>query len=94
MKTISVSELKARLSENLRIVKAGEAILVKERGRPVALLTPPPPDPGAELLRLQAAGLVRVGTGRLPPDFLTRPLPPDPTGAVLRALLEEREEGW
>jgi prevent-host-death family protein len=94
MKTISVSELKARLSENLRIVKAGEEVLVTERGRAVAVLAPPPTDPDARLARLHAAGVVRLGTGRLPKDFFTRPLSPDSKGSVRRALLEEREEGW
>ena len=39
-KLVYVSTLKARLSEFLRLVKSGETILVTERGRPVALLSP------------------------------------------------------
>ena len=40
MKTATVSKLKASLSEYLRQVKAGEEVLVTERGRPIAKLTP------------------------------------------------------
>jgi prevent-host-death family protein len=40
MKAIGVKELKARLSEYLRLVKAGETILVTERSDVVAELRP------------------------------------------------------
>ena len=40
MKTTTVSKLKASLSKYLRSVKAGEEVLVTERGRPIAKLTP------------------------------------------------------
>lgn len=39
--TVGVRDLKNRLSEFLRRVAAGERITVTDRGRPVALLTPP-----------------------------------------------------
>ena len=41
-KSISVTELKARLSEQLRRVKAGESVLITERGRPIGVMTPLP----------------------------------------------------
>jgi prevent-host-death family protein len=94
MKTISVSELKARLSENLRVVKAGERLLVTERGRPIAVLGPAGAEDDDPIARLEAAGLVRVGTRRLPRGFWDMPRPKDPKGKVLRSLLREREEGW
>jgi antitoxin (DNA-binding transcriptional repressor) of toxin-antitoxin stability system len=37
MKTVKIAELKARLSEFLRIVQTGESIAVLDRNRPVAL---------------------------------------------------------
>jgi len=40
MKTVTVTKLKASLSEVLRQVKAGEEVLVSERGRPIARLMP------------------------------------------------------
>lgn len=40
MDTAAVSRLKARLSEYLAKVKAGEEVVVTERGRPVARIVP------------------------------------------------------
>ena len=94
MKTISVSELKARLSEQLRVVKAGERVLVTERGRPVAVLGPAGAEADDPIARLEAAGLARVGTRRLPRGFWELPRPKDPAGKLLQAVLREREEGW
>jgi prevent-host-death family protein len=46
MKAIGVKELKARLSEYLRAVKAGETLLVTERSEIVAELRPAGSRPG------------------------------------------------
>jgi antitoxin (DNA-binding transcriptional repressor) of toxin-antitoxin stability system len=43
MRRIGIKVLKNRLSENLRAVKAGETILITNRGRVVAQLEPPQP---------------------------------------------------
>ena len=96
MKTASVTELKASLSKYLAKVKHGEEILVTERGKPVAKIVPLGRDAAAfppHLLEMERAGLIRLGTGRLPKDFWKLPRPKDPKGRVLKALLEEREEG-
>ena len=39
MTTVAVRELKNRLSEYLRKVKAGERVVVTERGKPVAVIS-------------------------------------------------------
>ena len=39
MTTVAVRELKNRLSEYLRKVKAGERVVITERGRPVAVIS-------------------------------------------------------
>ena len=66
MKTVGVRELKNRLSEYLRHVRAGEGVLVTDRGEVVAELIPPghgamddsvPPG----LLALAKRGLVTLG---------------------------------
>ncbi len=66
MKTVSVRELKNRLSEYLRQVRAGERVLVTDRGQVVAELGPPgrsPLDAGvpAGLAGLARRGLVTLG---------------------------------
>jgi prevent-host-death family protein len=95
MKRASISTLKARLSEYLRLVRNGEEVIVTDRGSPVARLAPLE---GAErhdahLRGLIEAGLVRPSEGPLPDDFWERPRPRDPEGRSLKALLEEREQG-
>lgn len=40
MVTVGVRELKSRLSDYLRRIRRGERIVVTDRGRPVALLSP------------------------------------------------------
>ena len=97
MKVVYVSTLKARFSEFLRLVKSGEAILVTERGRPVALLSPVTqassavPDP--RMATLTEQGLIRPPQGPLPEDFVDQARPADPAGRLLAALLQERAEG-
>lgn len=39
MRTVAVRELKNKLSEYLRRVKAGERVVVTERGKPVAMIS-------------------------------------------------------
>lgn len=94
MKSAAVSRLKASLSEYLRRVKAGEEILVLERGAPVAKLVPVPPATAIpeRLQELQRDGLIRLGSGSLPKGFWDLPRPKDTKGLALTALLEEREE--
>ncbi len=66
MKTVGVRELKNRLSEYLRKVRAGESVLVTDRGEVVAELTPPGQAQGdgsvpAGLLTLARRGMVSIG---------------------------------
>lgn len=96
MKTAAVSQLKASISEYLSKVKAGEEVLVTDRGKPIARLVPidrgvtevPP-----HLLMLEKAGLVRIGSGRIKAGFWDLKRPKDEKGLAIKALLEEREEG-
>ena len=96
MKTAAVSKLKASLSEYLTRVKAGEEVIVTERGKPIAKIIPIGRDQAEfppHVLELARAGLIRLGSGKIPKGFWKMPRPADPTGAVLKALLEERESG-
>jgi len=93
MKTVSVSEAKAKLSALLDLVRAGETVVILQRGRPVARLVPAVEagDVQGRLARLERAGLIRRGRGRL----VGRVLAPGPRAraSAVEALLEERREG-
>lgn len=96
MKTAAVSKLKATLSEYLARVKAGEEVVVTERGKPIAKIIPLPHDDStlpAALLELARGGLVRIGSGKLPHRFWKMPRPGDRRGAAVKALLEDRAKG-
>ncbi|MBI2365275.1 MAG: type II toxin-antitoxin system prevent-host-death family antitoxin [Deltaproteobacteria bacterium] len=75
MKTASVSKLKASLSEYLRRVRAGEEVLVTERGRPIAKLTPVFGLQGLpeHLAEMEKQGLVKLGSGKLAKRFWDLP---------------------
>ena len=95
MKRATVSELKARLGEFLGQVKAGSEVLITDRGRPVARLVA---ISGARTVKdslstLEKQGLIKIGSGKLPKNFWRMPRAEDRQGLVLKALLEEREEG-
>jgi len=96
MKKAAVAELKASLSRFLAGVKAGEEVLVTERGRPIARIVPVTRDRDEEeqrLRRMEVEGLIRIGSRKLPRAFWDLSRPSDPEGSVRRALIEERIEG-
>lgn len=96
MKSAPVSKLKATLSEYLAKVKAGEEVMITERGKPIAKIVPLPKNGASispHLQELARAGLVRLGSGKLPAGFWKLPRPKDPKGLAVQALLEERAEG-
>ncbi|HET9436062.1 MAG TPA: type II toxin-antitoxin system prevent-host-death family antitoxin [Candidatus Limnocylindrales bacterium] len=95
MRTATVTQAKNGLSALLDRVRAGESILILDRGRPVARLEPAAgyPDADGRLARLERAGVVRIGTAPPPLDLLRQPGPALAGGAsAVEALLEERRE--
>ena len=95
MANVSVSVLKARLSEFLRRVRAGDTLVVTDRGAPVAIVSPlPEGDFDSTMNALIEQGLVRPPSAALPGDFWSRPRPKDPSGRCRAAVLQERSEGW
>jgi prevent-host-death family protein len=97
MKSAPVAKLKASLSEYLARVKAGEEVIVTERGKPIAKIVPlgaDQVDVPPHLLEKARAGLIRLGSGKLPKGFWKMPRPVVPRGAAVKAVLEERESGW
>ena len=81
MKNVGIADLKARLSEHLRAVRAGEELTVMDRRTPVARLVPIEP---------------RGPIGSRPPSDATRlqdvplPEPLELSFDVVQLLLEER----
>jgi len=96
MKRTAVSTLTATLSACLATVKAGDEVLVMERGKPIAKLVPLAKGSDGTLAHMHdlvRAGLVRVGTGKLPTGFWKLPRPKDRQRRAVQALLAERTEG-
>jgi prevent-host-death family protein len=64
---VSIREMKNSLSKYLKLVQAGKAVVITDRGRPVAQLTPlarTPQDAAAEYLRyVHSLPWVRPGNG-------------------------------
>ncbi len=95
MTTATITEVKNGLSALIDRVKAGETIVILDRGVPVARLEPVTAltDPEGHLRRLERMGLLKRGSGKLPPGFLKLPPIPASGVSVVDALLEERRSG-
>jgi prevent-host-death family protein len=96
MKTTPVSELRATLSEQLARVKAGEEVVVTERGRPIAKIVPLSGETiglSAHKSELARNGLIKLGTGKISKDIWKLPRPSDKQWRGLQALIDEREQG-
>ncbi len=94
-KKASISILKAQLSRYLDAVKAGEEIIVTERGRPIARLSMIEhfEDPSGRVAQLVREGRLRPPSHPLPDVFGKSCRLNDPQGRGLDLLLEERREG-
>jgi prevent-host-death family protein len=97
MRTASISEAKNGLSSLIDRVRAGESVVITDRGVPVAVLEPAPGRVNLDerLARLERAGIIRRGTGAVPLDFLrtNRPRVRGDRSAI-DAVIEERRSGW
>ena len=71
MKTVSLTEAKARLRELLRLVEKGHVVTIARRNLPIAEIRPVAP----RAARPRPFGLCR-GDFRVPDDF-NAPLPPE-----------------
>ncbi len=96
MKTASITEAKNQLSALLDRVRTGESVLILDRGIPVARLEPVvgTDDADARVARLERAGILKRGTGKIALHEILRPGPALPPGvSAVEALLEERRTG-
>lgn len=97
METATITEVKNGLSAFIARVKAGESIVVTDRGIPVAVIEPVSRrvDVDDRLARLERAGIIRRGTGEPPIELIRTPGPKVRTGhSLVDAVLEERRSGW
>lgn len=98
MVTVGIREFKSKLSEYLRLVRAGETVVVTDRGEPVAEVRSPGATDGPteyphlnELIRM---GHVRVAEPNAPQDLYHIPHRPKLHNMTSQELLDaSREEG-
>lgn len=96
MKAATITEVKNGLSAYLDRVKAGESILITDRGVPVAVIQPAAGhvDVGHQLSRLEREGIVRRRRGTPRVDLLaTPPVRLSEPVDLVAALLDERRSG-
>jgi antitoxin (DNA-binding transcriptional repressor) of toxin-antitoxin stability system len=94
MRAVGIKSLKNKLSEYIRLVKAGETVLVTDRDQVVAELVPPQPERGGNLADVLLAEAVRKG-------WVTAPLgtsselpigtPVAPLSELLAELRDDRD---
>lgn len=86
---VGIRDLKARLSEYVRDVKAGGTVVVTEHGRPVARIIPEPRPIGDRLRAMAKAGeIVWNGDAYRPDPPVARAKGPQ---SVSDLIVEERE---
>jgi antitoxin (DNA-binding transcriptional repressor) of toxin-antitoxin stability system len=95
MRTVGIRELKNSLSEYLRRIRAGETVLVTDRGEIVAELSAPgtnrsDPSVPPGLAALARRGLATVGSGTHPDLYRSLPRKRRGTLSAIRLLDEER----
>jgi antitoxin (DNA-binding transcriptional repressor) of toxin-antitoxin stability system len=105
MRAVGIKELKNKLSEYVRIAASGEPVLVTDRGRVVAELKAPQPQPqqpaaspAMTVAEAKWAELIRRGIVTPAADKSKGPPPKLPAIMTREELLEElardREDRW
>ena len=93
MRAVGLKVLKNKLAEYVRLAASGETVLVTDRDRVVAELSPPRAGRAESLADAQLADLVRRGL--VSPPTRPRGLPPSrpvaPTEVVLAELRADRD---
>ena len=96
MKRATITEVKNGLSAVLDAVRAGETVVVTDRGIPIARIEAmsSAAEPSGRLERLERAGLLAPGRAAFPLERLRRPAAHVPAGAsAVAALVDERRTG-
>jgi len=85
MSEVGIAELKSRLSEHLRKVRAGGSVTVLDRDTPIARIVPWRAGDAGLRIRLPRPGTPKLQQVTLPPPLKRR-------GDVVKLLLEERQQ--
>ena len=89
MRAVGIKILNSRLSEYLRLVSQGETVLVTNRDRVVAEISPPRPERSEDVADAFLAEAVRKGLVRPPlMRFSTAATAPEPTDTLNQILSE------
>jgi prevent-host-death family protein len=86
---VGVRELKSQLSKYLRRVKAGETVIITERGRPIGRIVPEPETLEERMQRLIDAGLAEWNGER--PEIV-EPTVVNESGILISDLVVELRE--
>lgn len=89
--TVGVRDLKARLSEYLRLLRSGQTIIITDHGQPVGRMMPIEQPVQMRLQSLQAAGLLAWNGKSLPP--LDAPVVNSSGHQISDLVVEMRERG-
>jgi prevent-host-death family protein len=93
MRSTNIADLRNRLTQYLQEVRAGEEIIVRDRQRPIAKIVPFTVDgDDADDAALVAAGLMRKGSGTVPPSFWKARRSRASLKAVVAAVTADRDE--
>lgn len=94
MASVNIRDLKANLSAHLQAVRAGQELTVLDRNLPIAKIIPfdPADEPESEEMELVAAGILRMPTESLPPDFWDFASLDVSPEDLIRAISEDRDE--
>ena len=94
MQDITLTELEKNLRDYLKEVRAGREVVIRDRNRVFARLVPMHEDDELEahVLKLAAAGRVRLPTAELPPEFWDESGADVPLEALIAAVGADRIE--
>jgi prevent-host-death family protein len=71
MQKVGSREFKNRMGRYMKVIRKGQSLLLTERGKPLAKVSPPDPETNSEptvmdgLRRLETEGKIRLAKGRL-----------------------------
>ena len=92
MRSAHIAQLRDRLTQYLREVRAGEEIVVRNRQRPIAKIVPLTVDDETDDAELVAAGLMRKAQRPLPAAFWRTRRAKVTLRAAAAAVSEDRAE--